>query len=243
MHHCIVLSVTKGDVMKNSEAIKKIAIQKGVDICGIASISRFDNAPKGFHPRDIYPDCNSVIVYASHFPLSTLKAKTNSPYTFVRNNLVQKLDSISFNLSDQLETEGMGSVPVPSAEPYDYWNAEKNHGRGILSLKHAGALAGLGVIGKNTLLLNDRYGNMIWLGAILVSADLEPDPIASYKGCGEKCHICIDLCPQSALDGTTINQKLCREHSISCTDGGGWVLSCNICRKICPNHSGVENNQ
>lgn len=226
--------------MVNSQEIKRKAIRQGADICKIASISRFDDAPKGFHPRDIYPGCSSVIVFASHFPLSTLKAGTNSPYTFVRNVLVQKLDLISFYLSDELEKDGIASVPIPSAEPYDYWDAKRNHGRGILSLKHAGALAGLGKMGKNTLLVNDRYGNMIWLGAILVSADLEPDPLASYKVCPEKCRTCIDSCPQNALDGTTISQKLCREHSTSSTEGGGWVLSCNICRKACPNHNGIK---
>ena len=226
--------------MINSETVKKKAMQFGADICGIASISRFVDAPNGFHPCDIYPDCKSAIVYASHFPLGTLKSKTNTPYTLVRNTLVQKLDLLSFNLSDELERDGITSVPVPSADPYDYWDAKMNHGRGILSLKHAGVLAGLGKMGKNTLLINDRYGNMIWLGAVLVEADLEPDPMASYDGCPEKCRICIDLCPQDALDGKTINQKLCRENSTSCTDGGGWILSCNICRKSCPNHGRLK---
>jgi len=226
--------------MINSEIIKKKAIQKGADICGVASVSRFENAPKGFHPRDIYPDCRSIIVFASHFPSSTLQAKTNSPYTFVRNMMVEKIDQISFFLSDELDKDGIVSIPIPSAEPYDYWDSERNHGRGILSLKHAGALAGLGVIGKNTLLVNNLFGNMIWLGAILISEELEPDPNVHYKVCSKKCTICIDSCPQNALDGTTINQKLCRERSISCTDGGGWVLSCNICRKICPNHNGIK---
>lgn len=226
--------------MISSDMVKKKIIKNGADIHGIAPISRFENAPKGFHPSDIYPGCRSVIVFASHFPLSTLQAKTNSPYTFVRNTMVQKLDSISFYLSDELEKDGVTSVPIPSSDPYDYWEEKRNHGRGILSLKHAGALAGLGVIGKNTLLVNDRYGNMLWLGAVLVSADLEPDPMASYEVCPDKCSVCITSCPQGALDGTTINQKLCREYSNSCTDGGGWVLSCNICRKVCPNHAGLK---
>ena len=223
-----------------SETIKKMPIQMGADICGIAPLFRFEDAPKGFHPRDIYPDCKSVIVFAANFPLSTLQAQTNSPYTLVRNFMVQKLDLISFNLSNELEKDGITSVPIPSADPYDYWDSERNHGKGILSLKHAGSLAGLGKIGKNTLLINDRYGNMIWLGAILVSVELEPDPIAPYESCPKKCTVCIKLCPQNALDGTTINQKLCRERSTSCTDGGGWVLSCNICRKSCPNHDGIK---
>ena len=203
-------------------------------------MTRFVNAPKGFHPCDICPDCKSVAVFASRFPLSTLQARTNAPYTLVRNKMVEKVDWISFNVSNELETEGIVSVPIPSADPYDYWDADRTHGRGIMSLKHAGVLAGLGVLGKNTLLMNDRFGNMIWLGAILVSVDLQPDPIASYEGCNSGCMLCIDSCPQHALDGITIDQKLCRERSISYNYGGGWVLSCNICRKICPYHNGLS---
>ncbi len=226
--------------MIDSKMIKERAIRKGADICRIAPVARFADAPEGFHPCDIYPDCKSVVVFASRFPLSTLQGETNVPYTFVRNVMVDKLDLLSYHLSNELEAEGITSIPIPSAEPYEYWDPARNHGRGILSLKHAGVLAGLGVMGKNTLLVNDEYGNMIWLGAILVSAELEPDPIASYEGCMPRCTLCIDLCPQRALDGITINQKLCRERSTSCTEGGGWVLSCNMCRKVCPHHAGLR---
>jgi len=229
--------------MISSRTIKKRAIKHGADICGVASAARFVNAPKGFHPCDIYPDCRSVIVFAAHFPLGTLQAKTNAPYTLVRNKMVEKVDWISFHVSDELEAKGVASVLIPSADPYEYWDADRNHGRGILSLKHAGVLAGLGVLGKNTLLMNERFGNMMWLGAILVSIDLEPDPIASYEGCTSDCTLCIDSCPQHALDGITIDQKLCRERSNCHTHGGGWVLSCNIYRRICPYHNGLLKNQ
>ena len=225
--------------MINSGAIKKRALRYGADICGIAPVDRFVGAPDGFHPCDIYPDCRSAVVFAARFPLSTLQAKTNAPYTLVRNKLVDKVDWISFNISNELERGGIVAIPIPSADPYDYWDAERNHGRGILSLKHAGVLAGLGVLGKNTLLMNERFGNMIWLGAVLASIDLEPDPVASYEGCDSECTLCIDSCPQQALDGITIDQKLCRDISISYNYGGGSVLSCNICRKVCPYHKSL----
>lgn len=228
--------------MINSTMIKEIAINHGADICGISPVCRYEGAPQGFHPCDVYPECRSVIVFAARFPLSPLRAGTNVPYTFVRNMMVHKLDMISFQLSVELERKGILSIPIPSADPYEYWDPGRNHGRGILSLKHAGALSGLGIIGKNTLLINETYGNMIWLSAVLSSAELEPDPISSYSGCLPNCSLCIHSCPQNALNGTTINQKLCREHSISCSDGGGWVLSCNICRKVCPLCQGIKAN-
>jgi epoxyqueuosine reductase len=225
--------------MTTSAEIKRKAIKCGADICGIAPVARFGDAPLGFHPCDIYPDCRSVVVFASRFPTGALRARTNVPYTLVRNKMVEKMDSISLLVSGELEAEGIVSVPIPSADPYEYWDARRKHGRGILSLKHAGFLAGLGVLGKNTLLINERFGNMMWLGAILVSVNLEPDPVASYQACPSECTLCLDSCPQHALDGTTIDQKLCRERSNSYSDGGGLVLSCNICRKVCPYHLGL----
>jgi epoxyqueuosine reductase len=227
-------------VTLQATAVKEKAFGLGADLCGIAPVGRFASAPAGFHPQDVLSDCRSVVVVAARFPLSTLQARTNAPYTAVRNRMVDKLDGISFELAAALEAEGAVAVPIPSAEPYDYWDPERRHGRGILSLKHAAVLAGLGKMGKNTLLVNERFGNMLWLGAVLVSAELEPDPLASYEGCLPKCTICLDVCPQHALDGVTIDQKRCRTRSISSTDGGGWVLACNLCRKACPRHAGIR---
>lgn len=215
-----------------------MTLQKGAHICGIAAVDRFADAPEGFHPRDIYADCRSVLVFASRFPASTLSARTNVPYTLVRNCMVAKLDKISFELCADLEEKGIFSVPIPSADPYEFWDAGRNHGRAILSLKHAGWLAGLGRLGKNTLLLNETYGNMIWLGAVLLSVDLASDPLLESGICIPGCTLCLDGCPQKALDGVTIDQKRCRQRSITCSEGGGWVLSCNICRKTCPMHLG-----
>ena len=45
-----------------------------------------------------------------------------------------------------MEQAGASTNPIPCDEPYEFWDDEKKHGRGILSLKHAGVLAGLGTI-------------------------------------------------------------------------------------------------
>jgi epoxyqueuosine reductase len=217
-----------------SESIKKFMHSLGADVCGIADVDEFKDAPKGFHPKDIMEDAKSVIVYGKQSSKSLFDAKTSSPYTFVRNKTLEKLDNMTLDLSYKLEEAGYSAIPIPSVEPYDYWDPERRHGRGLLSLKHAAQLAGLGRIGKNTLLINKTYGNRLWLGAILVSVKLDPDGITEHKSCSNSCTICLDACPQKALDGTTINQRLCREKSFTSTEGGGWVIACNTCRKVCP---------
>lgn len=220
--------------------IKNLAAGLGADLCGIAPIDRFNHAPEGFHPQDVFSECRAVIVLASRFALGTLQAEAYVPYTFVRNRMVEKMDSIAFELANELDLNGVTAAPIPSAEPYAYWDAERRHGRGILSLKHAGELAGIGRIGKNTLLVNERFGNMMWLSAVLVSEELETDPLAAYEGCIPGCKLCLEACPQKALNGVTIDQKLCRSRSVTNTEGGGWYLSCNLCRKICPNYKGIR---
>jgi epoxyqueuosine reductase QueG len=217
----------------NKQAITEIIFQAGCDAMGVAGIESFKKAPLGYHPKNILPEAKSVVVFGKQFPKGTFKAKSNAPYTMVRNQLIQLIDNLSLNLSLQMEEIGYLSVPIPSSEPYEYWDKTRRHGRGIISLKHSAQLAGLGSIGKNTLLVNKEFGNRLWLGGIITTAEIEPDEI-SKNLCPDSCNICIENCPQQALDGITIDQKKCREICFSCTEGGGWLIACNICRTQCP---------
>ena len=224
-----------------AELIKQRAAELGADLCGIAPVERFSQAPAGFHPTDVLPGCRSLISVAARFPQTTLtEGKSQAAYTFIRNRMVDKLDRITFLLSEELDAAGHAAIPIPSSDPYESWDMERRHGQGILSLKHAAVLAGLGRMGKNTLLVNRRFGNLLWLGAVLVDAPLAADPIADYPTCPDSCRVCLDACPAQALNGISIEQKKCRDRSNKVTEGGGGVLTCNLCRKICPNMRGVK---
>jgi len=50
------------------EEIREKVLNYGADICRIAGIERFAGAPEGFHPRDIFPGCKSVIVFGVALP-------------------------------------------------------------------------------------------------------------------------------------------------------------------------------
>lgn len=218
----------------NSKTIKSITEELGADLCGIASIDRFQDAPPGFNPSDIYSRCESVIVFAKRVPSGSLSADNCIPYSHVSNVVTQEVDRLGVELCLILEELGIESVLIPSDDPSLYWEAENQYARGILSLRHAGYLAGLGVLGKNTLLINEKYGNMIQIGAVLVNIQLESDPMATDTICKSECNICIDKCPQKALNGETVNQKRCRVLSNRVTERGFILKKCHLCRSVCP---------
>jgi len=220
--------------------IKDIAKSLGADLCGIASSDKFNDAPQGHHPLDIYSKCKSVIVFAKKIPSGSMYANSCIPYTYVNEVATEEVDKLGMNLCLILENSGIECVPIPSDDPSEHWEPHRQYARGILSLRHAGYFAGLGVLGKSTLLINEKYGSMIQIGAVLVDIELEDDPIANYEGCLEECSLCIDSCPQKALDTVTVNQKLCRELSNFENERGFVLKKCYECRKVCPNSSGLR---
>ena len=220
--------------------LKSMVKDMGADICGVAPVGRFSSAPTGFHPTDISPKCRSVLVFAKRLPTGSLFASSCVPYTHFNRLITGEVDSLCLTLSRKLETLGLTSVPVPSDDPSEYWEPDRSYARGILSLRHAGHLAGLGKLGKNTLLINDRLGNMIQLGGLLLDEEMEGDPIAAYEACGKDCRLCIESCPQSALDGKTVDQKACRPLSNYVNERGFVLKKCWECRRVCPNHAGIE---
>ncbi|MCP4583063.1 MAG: epoxyqueuosine reductase [candidate division Zixibacteria bacterium] len=224
----------------DANGIKEIAIKLGADLCGIAPVKRFDNAPDGFRPVDIYAECQSILVFAKRLPTTSLFASSCVPYSHVNDLITREVDSLTLQISLKLEDIGINNVLIPSDDPYEHWESEKMYGRAILSLRHAGMLAGLGKLGQSTLLINDRYGNMIQIGATLLNVELAGDSLADYEVCPDGCDLCLDSCPQAALNGETVNQLLCRPFSNFITPKGYNLKKCNLCRSICPSALGIE---
>lgn len=225
-----------------SNDVKRIAAELGADLCGIASADRFVAAPTGHHPQDIFPGCRSVIVLACEFPREALDV-TSLDYTNARNAMAVKMDALAGQLADQLQALGINTFIKHSMGPCQ-WEGDGRY-RDTLSLKHAAVLAGLGKIGRNTLLINDRFGNMVWMSAVLVDANLAPDPLAAYDACLPGCRKCVQTCPVGALDSIWMHQQRCYDHAYRSSSGAinsdsaDEHIVCNTCRVICPHAFGI----
>jgi len=226
--------------MITSTEIKELAKELGADVCGIATIDRFDDSPAGFHPTDVYKNTKSVISIACRIPGSSMYIDSPSPYTAIEDIALARVNQIALSLTLCLEKCGFQAIMIPSV-PYDYWDAETMTGKGILSLKHLGYKAGVGYIGKNSLLCNDEYGNLIKLGALITNAELVADPFIEKSLCKESCTLCIDSCPVGAIgQNAEVCQKKCREYAEVPNKRGVEIYACHQCRKVCPNRNGIK---
>lgn len=161
-------------------------------------------------------------------------AENPIPYTHAAYKMYEEMDRLSMDMLRYCQSQGVSGVIVPADVPYLYWDGENHHGRGIISLKHAAVLAGLGIMGRSTIFISPEYGNMVYLGAVLLDAEQAPDPAVEDFACPPKCSVCREKCPQQAIGEKSVDQKLCREHSFFLA-GRGWDLyNCNTCRRLCP---------
>ena len=223
-----------------SSDIKQVLYDLGSDLCGIASIDRFNEAPRGFHPCDVLPSCKTVVVFAKQFLSGSLHCKTTIPYTIIRNMLSDKLDKMSYQFCETMESNGIIAVPTGTIGPTEY-DAVTDRYRNIVSVKHCAVAAGLGRIGRNTLLVTPEYGNMVWLCAVLLDTTFEPDEMLLGDPCPEGCSLCIDNCPVHALGELEMKQIECHTFAFGCENGGDWRIKCNKCRTICPSCFGSKN--
>ena len=223
----------------DSARVKEIMLGLGADLCGIASIDRFDDAPEGYHPRDVLPTCESVISFGCRFPVGTLKCQSAIPYTRVRNSITPKMDAIALDFCMEMEKARIVCVPIPTNE--SEWDVKTNRWRSIVSQKHAAQAAGLSTIGRHSLLITPEFGSMVWLGAVLCEEKLEPD--ALKENICNNCKLCVETCPVNALDNLEINQQACWEYAFGDdAEKQVWRISCHKCRDICPYNLGNHNS-
>jgi epoxyqueuosine reductase len=150
----------------------------------------------------------------------------------------ERLASVEALLSERLP--GIGTMVCVDTKP-------------VLE-RAAAALAGLGFIGKNGMLIAPGLGSYVLLGGILCTAELAtPDAVQDLRGlrwdaCGT-CTRCLDACPTAAFDAPgRLDPRRCIsyltiEHRGPIPEGladgiGERIAGCDVCQEVCPYNAG-----
>ena len=202
---------------------------------GYAGVMRYlhRQAKKRKDPRLIVPDARSVVVVLDNYyngdpdpgpaPRIARYARGKDYHRVTRERLEPLADFLRGSGAAVAHTWA-DSGPVPER---------------ALALR-----AGLGWIGKNTMLIRPGAGSFFFIGSLFTDLALDQDREAITDHCGS-CTRCLDACPTGALieprvlDATlcisylTIEQRQPIPQPIA-ERLDGWVFGCDICNEVCP---------
>lgn len=114
----------------------------------------------------------------------------------------------------------------------------------ILERSHA-QQAGLGFVGKNTMLIHPRRGSTFFIGEIITDVEFDTYDIARRETMCGSCTRCLQACPTNAfpqphvLDARRCISYLTIEHKGSIDEElrslmGNWIFGCDVCQDVCP---------
>ena len=208
-----------------------------VELLGVASIEASNSKELTDRATSLLPGAKSVVVFGKELYgevvalLKPLKGVGEAAYEDLlephNDYLNGRLTRAVFELASVFRGDGYQSLPLPARGcPLD-----SRFLTAIFSYRHAAQLAGLGTIGRHSLLITPEYGPRVRLACLLTEAPLEGSPITNEEYCTD-CDACIRECPADALnvpeqdEAYSINKYACRTYRQA-------GLTCSVCVKAC----------
>lgn len=180
--------------IENAQEIKTLCHQWGAALFGVADLRGFRREDM-LLPSSLVDQLPFAISVGFHLSDAILEEIEDKPiplyfHHYQRVNIL--LDHIGLMATSAIQTLGCQAMPVPASQIVD-WKTQRGH----LSHKHVARAAGLGWIGRNNLLVNERFGSRIRLVTVLTDLPLPVDAPSS-KEC-RSCRACLSVCPAGAI--------------------------------------------
>lgn len=205
-----------------ADAVKAEAAAIGLDLCGIADADVVtEHPPPGDNdttPDDLVSGAASIVVVADRrtYGTASIKDAEQTPgrrqADYANQYGIMRLEEKMLDLLYFLEDHGHPSLTVtPEVTRTRQYDALDD---GPLSLPHVAVEAGLGTLGLNLQLLTPEFGPRVILGAVVTTADLEPDGRREQALCaGAKCGRCLLASPGDAVRHFDLDADAEREYT------------------------------
>jgi len=215
---------------KNYLLLKKFCLKQGIDLFGVADISRIKK--EFLLSQKLLARLERGVCLGVRLSRSILSEIENYPTRlyFHHYRIVNAfLDQAALKICNYIQKKGYAALPIPASIILD-WENQKAH----LSHKKLAHLAGLGWIGRNNLLVNKNLGSQFRLATILTDMPLKIDK-PSKDACAN-CRLCISVCPAQAIkesapefDYNRCFEKLKEFQKQKLVD----QYICGVCVKVC----------
>ncbi len=209
-----------------------------VDVVGVASLADWEGTPLAESARRLLPGAQSVVMVGMEIYPEVLDLATpakmmgeGAPRDLLAAHadyLDGRLTKAIYDVAKACRRQGLRALPVPSKGcPVDGRYLEA-----IFSFKHAAQAAGLGTIGKSSLLITPRFGPRVRLAGVLTEARLAPSGAPEESLCVD-CDDCLRACPSRALAEPAAGQTY-SINKFACSAFRGAAGACSECVKVCP---------
>jgi ferredoxin len=181
--------------------ITKMAEGESIPVLGFGPASTMADERPGHRPEDLLPGAQTLICFGLPVPQGVYQTPTYTLEAVWRSQNLnyRRLDTLSMRVAALLEDDGARAVPIYGCLPMGV--NERGQVVGYLNQIQMGRATGIGVMGKNGLLIHSRYGARLMLGGVVTTADLPEGhyPDIDEPGCSPDCRICADVCPVQAI--------------------------------------------
>ncbi len=195
-----------------AEEILRLAQADRIPLLGFCSAAKMAGEARGYAPADLLPGARSIISFGVPVPRGVYEAPSNAAELVCRAQSLsyRRLDGLSVRIAALLEEKGERAAPVFGCSPMRL--NERGDVAGYVNHIRMGELAGIGIRGRNGLLVSARFGARLMLGGVVTTASL-PEiryPEVEEPGCPTGCRICADACPVDAIDPEARSVRIMR---------------------------------
>ena len=225
-------------MLTKSATVQDYLAKVDADLVGIFALQDYKGTKLEEMTLHLLPEAHSVVVLAMEvYPeiLNHSRPERTTGGVSLSDLLDRHMDfinsrltKVAYDVAKVSRRNGLKSLPLSATGcPTD-----ARFLQAVFSYKHAAQAAGLGYIGRSSLLITPDFGPRVRLACCLTESILEPKKVATDNPCSG-CNVCINNCPAHALESSQAEEPYAI-NKFACSSFRNASGGCSECMRLCP---------